>query len=372
MKWCNIGTGLSREAVDKKIADLFVLNKGYLMIFYFLMTSFLFNFLVYSESAVDQILAENDRISNESEAIQALYKLNDNEKWRDITPEVLKSPYTSLKNKEIIREKERRIIVFRYPSDGLSIKGFISFTPSPTHHPLLILYRGGTENFALLNPGIIYAIFGNYTVVSSALRGGVSEGKDEYGGKDVDDMKNLMDFLPALAEEIGITLQPPCVFMLGLSRGGLQMFLTLARFPELQNRVNKVVTLSSILDLHQQIRNRPIDMKKMFEESFGMSSGKQAEAWIAKRDPINTVPYIKKSLPILIVQGTADKRVKLEEGYHMTEELKESGNDVSYWEVPKGEHVLLNNPYILNDIVKWLESNSACVSIKMHDATAKK
>lgn len=334
-------------------------------------TLLFFSTLLYSQSPIanqhkaEFLQKDNQQIADYSQRMQQFYELGPNEKWRDITEKVLSSPDTAEESKEEIRGCQRRIIAFKYPSDGLWIKGFISFTPDPTHHPLLILYRWGNENFALMNPGVIYATYGNYTVISSTLRGGVSEGKDEFGGTDVNDMKNLMDYLPTLAHQIGIELHPSCTFMLGPSRGGLEMFLTLARFPELQNRVNKVVALSAALDLHHLIQERPHDMKNMFQMHFGLQEGPKGEAWIAKRDPLNTVPYIQKSLPILIIQGTADNRVSLEEGQHMMEKLRHHGNKVDYWEVPKGNHVLLNTPYIMHDIVHWLESNSPCMSVHL-------
>ncbi len=329
-----------------------------------------FSFFLFSEpSSFEQKVAtlakENQHIEDYSEKMKQFYELKPNEKWRDITEKVLESPYTAEDSKEAIRYCQRRIVIFQYPSDKLWIKGFISFTPNPIHNPLLILYRWGNENFALMNPGVVYATYGHYTVVSSTLRGGVSQGKDEYGGADVNDMKNLMDYLPTLAKELGIELKPSCIFMLGPSRGGLEMFLTLARFPELQNRVNKVVALSAALDLHRLIENRPNDMKKMFEAQFGLKAGPQGDAWIAKRDPLNTVPYIKKSLPILIIQGTNDNRISLEEGQHMVQKLHHHGNQVDYWEVPKGNHTLINTPHIMHDIVHWLESNSPCMSIHL-------
>lgn len=311
---------------------------------------------------------ENQEIIDYSLRMQQFYELEKDEKWRDVTQKVLASPDTSPESKEAILSNQRRIIIFKYPSDGLWVKGFMSFVPNSTYKPLLILYRWGNGNFALMNPGVIYATYGNYTVVSSTLRGGVSEGKDEFGGEDVNDMKNLMDYLPTIAEEVGFKFRPSCVFMLGPSRGGLEMFLTLARFPELQNRVNKVVALSAALDLHLFIHERPNDIKKTLQSQYGLPRGtRRSEGWIAKRDPLNTVPYLKKSLPVLIVQGTADQRVSLDQGHNMLQALKNEGHDVNYWEVPKGDHVLMNTPHIMHDIVQWLESNSPCMSIHLPD-----
>jgi|GEM_PF-1258811 len=306
---------------------------------------------------------DNQRISDFSLRMEGFYELGNEEKWRDITEKVLESPETSENSKSSIRNYHRRIFAFKYPSDHLWIKGFISFTPHPIHHPLLILYRWGNGLFALMNPGIELATYRDYTVISSTLRGGVSEGVDEFGGADLDDMNNLMNFIPTLAKELGIVLYPPCVFMLGPSRGGLEMFLTLSHFPELQKRVNKIVALSAILDLHQLLHDRSQDMEVMLEQQFGLPKGPKRNAWIAKRDPLKTVPYIDRSLPILIVQGTADERISVSEGKHMVNALRHSGHHVDDWEIHKGTHVLTNIPSLMNAIAHWLESNSPCTLI---------
>jgi dipeptidyl aminopeptidase/acylaminoacyl peptidase len=335
-------------------------QKGFLFLCTFLAFSVLIAqnpFLnINKQQALNQ---ENQKITRFSQQMEKFYHLEDHQSWREITEEVLASPETSQMAKDSIRNYKRRIFVFKYPSDDLWIKGFISFTPDPQYHPLLILLRGGTENFGLLHPGIIFATYGNYTVLSSTLRGGVSEGHDEYGGADVNDIHHLIAYLPSLAKELGISLDPHCIYMLGLSRGGLEMFLSLARYPVLQNYVNKVVALSALLDLHRQIEDRPDDMKEMFKHHFGFTAS-NAKQWIAQRDPLETIPYLKKSLPILIIQGTDDQRINPAEGRHMYQALKTDHHAVYYWEIPQGRHVLLNKPYIMEKISTWLKANSTC------------
>lgn len=317
----------------------------------------------------NNLKADNKRITDNFTLVEDFYELNENEAWREITDKVLASPDTPKSSKEAICAYHRRIFVFKYPSDGLWIKGFISFTPEPNLHPLLILYRWGNTDFALMNPGVSFATYKNYTVVSSTLRGGISEGNDEFGGKDVDDMNNLIKFIPSISKELGIHIQPSCVFMLGPSRGGMEMFLTLAHFPELQKRVNKVVALSAILDLHQLIHDRPNDMRVMLQKQFGLPNGIKEKDWIAKRDPLKTIPYLSHSLPILVVQGTDDERIGLAEGHNMVKALKQTGHNVSYWEIKDGDHVLMNHPHIMNDIAHWLESDTPCMSIQVNRKT---
>ncbi|MBA2369573.1 MAG: prolyl oligopeptidase family serine peptidase [Candidatus Protochlamydia sp.] len=307
---------------------------------------------------VKERLNENQRITDYSNSIKELYRISKNEKIKDITELVFSHPATTENVKKTILAHQRRIFLFQYPSDGLKIKGFISLTPRSADQPLLVLFRTGNRDFGLLDPGHEWTVHGNYTVISSTLRGGVSEGMDEFGGADVDDVKNLIDFVPTLETWLGRPIQKESLFFLGPSRGGMEMFLTLARYPELQNKVKKVVALSSILDLDKQIKDRPEDMKKMFISDFGLRVGVNEKSWIASRNPLLTVPLLKPCLPILIIQGTADNRVNLAEGKRMLKELKLHGNNVAYWEIAGGQHTLYNVPSFMNQIARWLEAPS--------------
>lgn len=142
--------------------------------------------------------------------------------------------------------------------------------------------------------------------------------------------------------------------MIAYSRGGMEMFLALARFPELQNRLTKVVSLSGILDVRYSLEDR-LDMKEMFIKDFGLNESNYEE-WVNLRDPLLAVSKIHPDLPILIVQGTADIRVTLAEGLHMVDALQAQGNVVTYWEFDGGDHCLRNRPDILELVFSWLES----------------
>jgi dipeptidyl aminopeptidase/acylaminoacyl peptidase len=67
---------------------------------------------------------------------------------------------------------------------------------------------------------------------------------------------------------------------------------------------------------------------------------------------------MRKNLPLLILQGTDDLRVSLQEGYHMIEKLKANGNPVTYIEVPGGNHCLKNQLNTIDLIADWFESES--------------
>jgi dipeptidyl aminopeptidase/acylaminoacyl peptidase len=297
---------------------------------------------------------EEKKLEKLSEEMAKFYDLPAGVDFKDITEEVLQSPHTKDVEKEAIRRSDRHIAVFTYPSDGLKIKGLISYLPNPQKHPLIVLIRGGTGTYGVINPGSDLACFDQHTVISTMYRGGVSEGKDEYGGDDVNDVKNLIDLIPTLEKKLSIDLQNEKMIFLGRSRGGMQLFLTLARFPELQNRISKVISLSGLLDMRVAIADRR-DIEEMFTEEFGFKKEVNGEEWINKRDPLLTVDAIQSDLPILIIQGTDDNFTGLQNGIHMVSKLQKAGKNVTYLEVEGGKHCLNNIDNRVELIRNWIE-----------------
>lgn len=282
------------------------------------------------------------------------YEMPSDAEMRDITEELLKSPYVKDAQKLAIKNFNRRILVFTYPSDEFKIKGLISFVPEPQDNPLIVFLRGGNRIFGVVNPGSDLMCPEKYTVISTMYRGGVSEGSDEFGGNDVNDVKNLINFIPELENKIGLKFQNQKMYLLGNSRGAMQMFLSLSRFPELQARFSKIVSLSGILNMHQFIASRP-EMEEIFIKDFGLEKEVNEEEWISKRNPLLTVNHINQHLPILIIQGKDDNRVSLEEGYNMFYKLQSAGNNVTYLEIEGGKHCLLNITDRAKLILNWLE-----------------
>lgn len=313
--------------------------------------------LVTAVSRADELSVDNTRIQNYSERMKNFYNLDENQQYRDVTDEVLASPDTHLDAKDSIRAFHRRIFIFKYPSDGLEVKGFISFTPEATYQPLEILFRGGNQDFGLLNPGDSFATFQNVTVISSTLRGGVSQGQDEFGKADLADIKNMLDYLPTLEHELGIQLTPRYTFALGESRGAAEMFLALAHYPELQEKVNSLVSLSGLLDLEATIAERE-DMRQMFVDDFGYQPGVNDAEWINPRNPMNAISNIQPTLPILVIHGSADIRIGAESGRRFVQKLEANGNPTTYWEIDKASHSFNGHPDLMALILHWTEQNS--------------
>jgi dipeptidyl aminopeptidase/acylaminoacyl peptidase len=84
-----------------------------------------------------------------------------------------------------------------YSSDGLKINGFIVRPNKSGRFPCIIYNRGGMkdlgsiDDFRLVRFMSVIASW-DYIVIASQYRGAMgSEGADEYGGNDVNDVMNL-------------------------------------------------------------------------------------------------------------------------------------------------------------------------------------
>jgi len=330
---------------------------------YILLAVFLLGFfsqLNAEEKTRQEILREESKnvLERSLRIAKQFYSLEEGEEFREITGAILESEETKESIKELIRSTGRRFFLFNYPSDGFQVKGYISFLPYAEESPLLVFLRGGNRTFGLMHPATDFTCAHNYTVLATTYRGGVSEGTDEFGGAEVNDIHNLMEYFPALQEKIGVYFSPKKTFILGGSRGGMEMFLALSRSIPLQYKATKAVSLSGLLDLEECMAYRE-DMRKMFIRDFGLDPEKNENEWIMYRNPIANVHNLRKDLPILILQGTEDLRVSLNEGHHMVNALASNGNPVTYLEIEGGDHCLANQPDRMNIIMNWLDDPSS-------------
>ena len=85
-----------------------------------------------------------------------------------------------------------------YDSDGLKVKGYIAQPKDDSKkYPSIIWCRGGIGNAGAIDAFNAKGIFGQlaswgYVVLSTQYRGNDgSEGKDEFGGDDLNDVLNL-------------------------------------------------------------------------------------------------------------------------------------------------------------------------------------
>ncbi|MDQ4121898.1 MAG: prolyl oligopeptidase family serine peptidase [Acidobacteriota bacterium] len=189
----------------------------------------------------------------------------------------------------------------KYLSDGLRVVGFI-WKPrniSGKKLPLVIANRGGNPNLALLTPRSIYYpyVTNNFVVIGSQYRGADGgEGKDEFGGADVNDVLNLIP----LARSLGY-VDMKNVFMHGFSRGGMQAFLAIKKgIP-----INAVAVQGALTDLQAAAKERPGVAARVWGKLIPGFAEKSEEV-MRERSAVFFADKI--NVPILILQGGADWR----------------------------------------------------------------
>ncbi len=203
-----------------------------------------------------------------------------------------------------------------YMSDGLKVKGFLSVPKWEGKFPVIIYNRGGNKNFGAITLYKVGSIIGRisswgYVVVASQYRGNMGgEGKDEFGGKDVNDVLNLIPLVKkvkkAYSSRIGI---------FGWSRGGMMTYIVLKKV----NFIKAAVIGGGLSDLFMMKERRP-EMEDVYFDTIP-EYRKNKEKALKERSAIFWADRISKTTPILILHGTADWRVAPEMSLRMAEKF---------------------------------------------------
>jgi len=205
-----------------------------------------------------------------------------------------------------------------YLSDGLKIKGLMAKPKKEGNYPCIIYNRGGNRNFGSLVVAHGAMTLGKiakegYVVIASQYRGnGGSEGTEEFGGSDVNDVLALIDALKEVpsadANNIG---------MYGWSRGGMMTYIALTQ----TDKIKAAVVGGAVSDARASIVDRPeMETKVMAELIPNYSENKEAE--LDKRSAIKWADKFSKDVPILMLHGNADWRVKPEQSLNMALEFE--------------------------------------------------
>ncbi len=191
-----------------------------------------------------------------------------------------------------------------YLSDGLKVKGWIARPQKKGMYPAIVYNRGGNREFGALKMAHGLVFLGQlakegYVVVASNYRGnGGSEGQEEFGGQDVNDILNLINILHEID---GIDTSK--VGLYGWSRGAMMTYMTLKQKPN----VKAVVTGGGKADM--TIIDRPNMESNVYAQlipDYEANKSKELE----KRSVVKWVNLLPKNVPILLLHGNADWRVK--------------------------------------------------------------
>lgn len=242
--------------------------------------------------------------------------------------------------------------------DSLKIKGYlISPTNESKKYPVILFNRGGNGNFGMVSDQFILMFLSKiaskgYIVIGSQLRGSDgSDGIDEFGGKDIEDVFTILNIAKTLNKA-----DTTKIFQIGWSRGGITNFHLLKKTDAIKGTVN-IAGPSNLLNTRRKI------MYKVYANRI-RNYEKDSLFYTNKVSPIFQIDSIlNKKTRFLLIHGTSDKSVDYYDSIEIKTKLEENNYSTKMITIDKGEHGLfeqLNEVIII--ITEWIEEQS--VSIK--------
>ena len=245
------------------------------------------------------------------------------------------------------------ISVIAYNSDGHRVNGFMVRPKTEGTYPCIIFNRGGNRNSGVLKIATAAIRMGEiaqhgYTVIASQYRGNAgSEGKEEFGGKDINDVLNLIDVLSdvegADTSKIG---------MYGWSRGGMMTYIALTK----TKKIKAAVIGGAPTNLFDQIEERPKMESKVFSELIpNYASNKKQE--LEKRSAQFWTNQLPKTTPILLLHGNSDWRVKSDQSLKMALKLEKHRIPYKLVIYEGGDHGITEHRKLVNaQVVRWFNT----------------
>ena len=264
------------------------------------------------------------------------YQLTNNKSIQDISEQLSNDLSIPIELRQPLLEKKRRILIFKYLSDGHEVAGYLSLVTTG-EHPLVLFLRGGNGNFGILRPNNTFSFLDGYNTIGTLYRGNIYNGVDEFGGDDINDVENLIKFIPQLEQYSESHLKPPFA-MIGVSRGAMEMFVSLSRSALVKSNVNKAISISGNVDLKTTVALRP-EMKRMFESKFQeQKKFNNFDEWLNARNPVALVKQLKPSLEVLLLYGLNDNRVDIKEQSHLYSALQANNIKTKFIKIPGADH----------------------------------
>ncbi|HAY35327.1 MAG TPA: prolyl oligopeptidase family serine peptidase [Ignavibacteria bacterium] len=228
-----------------------------------------------------------------------------------------------------------------YDSDGYKVNGYIAKPLNIKEKlPLIIWNRGGYKNDGRIDEFLARGMFGEiaswgYIVLATNYRDA-----DEFGGKDVDDVMNLLK----LSDEI-----PECdvskIGMEGWSRGGMMTYKALT----LTDRIQCAVIISGLADVERSIKEEKV-LVNTFAKLFGSKDSYENKKKIKETSAVSFYKEINKDTAILLIHGNEDGNISYRDSEDMYRLLNKNGNLCRLELIEGGDHYLKRQRKIVTDL----------------------
>lgn len=238
-----------------------------------------------------------------------------------------------------------------YSSDELKVKGYLAYPSKITKGskiPLVIWNRGGYGENGAIDSFTARGMFGQiaswgYAVLASQYRGNAGgEGKEEMGGKEINDIKNLFP----VAEELQF-INTSVVGVEGWSRGGMMTFLLLKE----KHNFKCALLIGAISDF-KAIAESPENPERNYKEILGK---KDLDKKLILRSAINFTDKLP-DIPYLLVHGAADDTVPVQQTIELAKKFSEEKKNFRLVIFENGDHYLKNHRKEVDDLRKmWFD-----------------
>ncbi|SEM32245.1 Prolyl oligopeptidase family protein [Chryseobacterium taichungense] len=268
----------------------------------------------------------------------------DYEVYRDTNEKKLKKEYEYLNSLQFYG--------FDYKSfDNLKIRGFLIQPKKEGKYPVIVFNRGGNRELGLVSIQMMTDFLGKiaeqgFIVMGSQLRGsGLSEGQDEFGGKDINDVLSILDIIKTLPNA-----DQSRIGMIGISRGVMTNFLVLKE----TDVIKSCISIAGIADLDQKDR---ADMKSLYQQLIpGYNENPKLE--LEKRSPLIAIEKMKrKSSSHFIIHGAKDEKVNVSNAFDLYQKLSQN-NISARLKIYEDENHGINShtDELLTDISNWFKT----------------
>ena len=252
-----------------------------------------------------------------------------------------------------------------YLSDGLKVNGLMVKPKKSGKYPCIIYNRGGNRNFGQLLVAHAATTLGElanegYVVIASNYRGnGGSEGQEQFGGDDVNDVVNLIDALQEIEEA-----DTDKIGMYGWSRGGMMTYRALTK----TDQIDVVCVGGAPSDLTKI--DRPEMETNVYAELIPHYEVNKEEE-LRKRSAVFWADKFPKNVPILMLHGNSDWRVKSINSLNLAIELDKHRVPYRLKIFEGGDHGIKEHKKEVNqEVYKWFErflrNNEALPNMTLH------
>lgn len=205
-----------------------------------------------------------------------------------------------------------------YQSDSIEVNGFMIEPKADGKYPVIIFNRGGNRDFSGLSIGTLINYTSKLTSQGYIIIGSNYRKQDEFGGKDMNDVLNLIETVKDISKADGSRLG-----MLGWSRGGMMTYIALKK----TDKITTAVVGNGPANLFDVIEERPEMESNVFAECIP-DYWQNKETELRNRSVIFWPDELNKNSSLLILSATDDTSVNPGQADEIAEKLRKINYDV--------------------------------------------